>query len=344
MRDAMLTARSAGEDSHQVAADKLDAALRLRFGWRDRWELDAIARSVEAHRAGVLTALRRLQTAGACVPVGDVWWSVAAFRRQFGEPPTPPTRQVAEIPAPPGRRKIVTPAAAAKPAPTTWPPAPERPTTPAPTPTPTPAPTPKPKPAPAPAPKPEPEPQPAAPPSTDGPPDPGLGRRIVAWVLAQPEPVTIAQIATGLTVSRDRVAREIARPSAARMIGKSGTKRNPWDPASGFRYWRPTAEDLPAAVPLAEAQAEIKRGTRHLVAGTADPAMLAAIARHPGQGVDCLPTSMDVWWAPDSYGGLRLRVQLSSPTTPSTAVRIIAQVPILAPRTVVDLTIREDQA
>lgn len=328
MRDAMLTARSAGEDSHQVAADKLDAALRLRFGWRDRWELDAIARSVEAHRAGVLTALRRLQTAGACVPVGDVWWSVAAFRRQFGEPPTPPTRQVAEIPAPSGRRKIVTPAAAAEPAPTTWPPAPERPT----------APTPQP------APKPPPELEQPAPPSTDGPPDPGLGRRIVAWVLAQPEPVTIAQIATALTVSRDRVAREIARPSAARMIGKSGTKRNPWDPESGYRYWRPTPQDLPAAVPLAEAQAEIKRGTRHLVAGTADPAMLAAIARHPGQGVDCLPTSIDVWWAPDPHGGLRLRVQLSSPTTPPTAVRIIAQVPILAPRTVVDLTIREDQA
>jgi hypothetical protein len=343
MRDGMLTARSAGEDSHQVAADKLDAALRLRFGWRDRWELDAIARSVEAHRAGVLTARRRLQTAGACVPVGDVWWSISAFRRQFGEPPTPPTRQVAEIPAPPGRRKIVTPAAA-EPAPTTWPPAPERPTTPTPQPAPIPAPTPKPKPAPAPAPKPPPEPEQPAPPSTDGPPDPGLGRRIVAWVLAQPEPVTIAQIATGLTVSRDRVAREIARPSAARMIGKSGTKRNPWDPASGFRYWRPTPEDLPAAVPLAEAQAEIKRGTRHLVAGTADPAMLAAIARHPGQGVDCLPTSIDGWWATDHHGDLRLRVQLSSPHTPSTAVRIVAQVPILAPRTVVDLTIREDQA
>ena len=344
MRDSMLTARSAGEDSHQVAADKLDAAIRLRFGWRDRWELDAIARSVEAHRAGVLTALRRLQTAGACVPVGDVWWSVAAFRRQFGEPPTPPTRQVAEIPAPPGRRKIVTPAAAAEPAPTTWPPAPERAPAPQPAPQPAPTPAPTPKPKPAPAPKPPSEPQPAAPPSTDGPPDPGLGRRIVAWVVTQPEPVTIAQIATALTVSRDRVAREIARPSAARMIGKSGTKRNPWDPASGFRYWRPTPEDLPAAVPLGEAQAEIKRGTRHLVAGTADPAMLAAIARHPGQGVDCLPTSMDVWWAPDSYGGLRLRVQLSSPTTPPTAVRIIAQVPILAPRTVVDLTIREEQA
>lgn len=334
MREPILTARSAGEDSHQVAADKLDAALRLRFGWRDRWEIDAIARSVEAHRAGVLTALRRLQAAGACVPVGDVWWSVAAFRRQFGEPPAV-ARQVAEIPAPPGRRRLATPAVGTEPAPTTWPPAPPRPTPSTPS-----TPTPKP----APTPPPEPEPQPPAPPSTDGPPDPGLGRRIVAWVLDQPEPVTIAQIATALTVSRDRVAREIARPSAARMLGKSGTKRNPWDPASGFRYWRPTPEDLPAPVPLGEAQAEIKRGTRHLVAGTADPAMLAAIARHPGQGVDCLPTSIDVWWAPDAHGGLRLRVQLSSPTTPPTAVRIVAQVPILAPRTVVDLTIREDQA
>jgi hypothetical protein len=331
----MLTARSAGEDSHQVAADKLDAALRLRFGWRDRWELDAIARSVEAHRAGVLTALRRLQTAGACVPVGDVWWSVAAFRRQFGEPPTPPTRHVAEIPAPPGRRKLATPAAA-DPAPTTWPPTPERKAPPAP---------PEPRKAPPAVPAPELEPNgPPAPPSTDGPPDPGLGRRIVAWVLDQPEPVTIAQIAAGLSVSRDRVAREIARPSAARMLGKSGTKRNPWDPASGYRYWRPTPQDLPAPVPLAEAQAEIKRGTRHLVAGTADLAMLAAIARHPGQGVDCLPTSIDCWWATDHHGDLRLRVQLSSPHTPSTAVRIVAQVPILAPRTVVDLTIREDQA
>lgn len=334
MRD-VLTARASAEDTHQAAADKLDAALRLRFGWRDRWEIDAIARSVEAHRAGVLTALRRLQAAGACVPVGDVWWSVAAFRRQFGEPP-PVTRQVAEIPAPPGRRRLATPAAT-EPAPTTWPPAPPRPAPSTPS-------TPAPKPAPTPTPTPEPEPQPPAPPSTDGPPDPGLGRRIVAWVLAQPEPVTIAQIATALTVSRDRVAREIARPAAARMLGKSGTKRNPWDPASGFRYWRPTPEDLPAPVPLGEAQAEIKRGTRHLVAGTADPAMLAAIARHPGQGVDCLPTSIDVWWAPDAHGGLRLRVQLSSPTTPPTAVRIVAQVPILAPRTVVDLTIREDQA
>jgi len=337
MRDAMLTARSAGEETHQAAADRLDAAIRMRFGWRDRWDLDAIARSVEAHRAGVLTSLRRLQLAGACVPVGDVWWSAEAFRRQFGEPPTPPTRQVAEIPAPPGRRKSATPAAAADPAPTTWPPAPPRPLTPS---TPAPAPTP----APTPKPKPPPEPEQPAPPSTDGPPDPGLGRRIVAWVLDQPEPVTIAQIATALSVSRDRVAREIARPSAARMLGKSGTKRNPWNPASGFRYWRPTPQDLPAPVPLAEAQAEIKRGTRHLVAGTADPAMLAAIARHPGQGVDCLPTSIDCWWATDHHGDLRLRVQLSSPHTPSTAVRIVAQVPILVPRTVVDLTIREDQA
>jgi hypothetical protein len=339
MREPILTARASAEDSHQVAADKLDAALRLRLGWRDRWELDAIARSVEAHRAGVLTALRRLQAAGACVPVGDVWWSAAAFRRQFGEPPAV-ARQVAEIPAPPGRRRFATPAATADStmgtgtAPTTWPPAPTRP-----------SPQPAPKPAPMPTPpKPEPEPQPPAAPSSDGPPDPGLGRRIVAWVLEQPEPVSIAQIATALSVSRDRVAREIARPAAARMLGKSGTKRNPWDPTSGYRYWRPTSEDLPAPVPLAEAQAEIKRGTRHLVAGTADPAMIAAIARHPGQGVDCLPTSIDVWWAPDAHGGLRLRVQLSSPTTPPTAVRIVAQVPILAPRTVVDLTIREDQA
>ena len=122
MRDALLTARSAGEETHQAAADRLDAAIRMRLGWRDRWDLDAIARSVEAHRAGVLTSLRRLQLAGACVPVGDVWWSAEAFRRQFGEPP-PVTAPAREIPAP-ARRKAVTPPAPtpAEPAPATWPP------------------------------------------------------------------------------------------------------------------------------------------------------------------------------------------------------------------------------
>ena len=340
MRDALLTARSAGEETHQAAADRLDAAIRMRLGWRDRWDLDAIARSVEAHRAGVLTSLRRLQLAGACVPVGDVWWSAEAFRRQFGEPP-PVTAPAREIPAPAARRKAVTPPAPtpAEPAPATWPPPPERKAPPAP-------PEPRKAPPAVPAPELEPNGPPNGPPS-DGPPDPGLGRRAVAWVLAQPEPVSIAQIAAALHASKDRIAREIGKPAASRLLHRSGSKRNPWDPTSGYRYGRPPP-DAPAVAephrPDPDVLPKAAPGTRHLVVGAASPEMIAAIARHPGQGVDCLPTSIDCWWATDHHGDLRLRVQLSSPHTPSTAVRIVAQVPILVPRTVVDLTIREDQA